>query len=162
MNVHAPAIAARQWIKGSAEAWDHFWFTPRLPHTLAVLRIITGLMMLYSHLVLASDLSSFLGQHAWISNEAARQLHDGAFGMADYGRSYLWHLNNPLLIWLHHGMTILVTAAFAVGFMTRITAPAAWFLQIMVLHRLTGALFGLDQIVTYSAMYLMLAPVVAV
>src|SRR5690606_30172734 len=72
--------------------------------------------------------------------------------------SYLWHLSNPLLLWLHHGATLLITAAFAVGFMTRVTAPAAWFLQIMYLHRLTGTLFGLDQIVTYMVMYLMLTP----
>jgi hypothetical protein len=115
-------------------------------------------MLLYSHLVLATDLSSFLGDNAWINNETARGLHDGAFGFSDYGRSYLWHLSNPLLIWLHHGLTLLVSASFAAGFMTRITAPAAWFLQLMYLHRLTGTLFGLDQIVTYSVMYLMLSP----
>jgi hypothetical protein len=129
-----------------------------MPHTLGVLRVIAGVMLLYSHLVLASDLSSFLGETAWMSNETARQLHDGAFGFSDYGRSYLWYIGNPLLLWLHHGLTILITASFAAGFMTRITAPAAWFLQLMYLHRMTGTLFGFDQIVTYTTMYLMLAP----
>jgi len=31
-------------------------------------------------------------------------------------------------------------------------------LQLMYLHRLTGSLFGFDQIVTYSTMYLMISP----
>jgi uncharacterized membrane protein YphA (DoxX/SURF4 family) len=115
-------------------------------------------MLVYSHLVLARDLSSFLGDHAWVNNETARQLHDGAFGFSDFGRSYLWYLSNPLLLWLHHGLTLLVTASLAVGFMTRFTAPAAWFLQLMYVHRMTGTLFGLDQIITYLAMYLMLSP----
>lgn len=153
-----PIAVSRAWLAGYVEVWNRFWFTPRLPHTLAVLRILTGGMLLYAHLVLASDLTSFLGDHAWINNQTARQLHDGAFGFSDFGRSYLWYLSNPLLLWLHHGLTLLVTASLAVGFMTRITAPAAWFLQLMYLHRLTGTLFGLDQIVTYCAMYLMLAP----
>jgi hypothetical protein len=158
MNLNSPIATSRRWFEGYMAAWDRFWFTPRLPHTLAMLRIITGAMLLYSHLVLASDLSSFLGDHAWINNETARQLHDGAFGFSDLGRSYLWHLSSPLVLWLHHGLALLVTASFAVGFMTRISAPAAWFLQLMYLHRMTGHLFGLDQIVTYAAMYLMLAP----
>ena len=136
--------------------WDQFWFSPRLPDTLAVMRILTGAMLLYTHLVLASDLLSFVGEDAWINNEMARQLHTGAFD--HWGRSYLWHLDSPTTLWIHHVATIVVTAAMMIGYMTRITAPAAWFLQLMYIHRLTGALFGLDQITTYAAMYLMLAP----
>ncbi|MGI9474490.1 MAG: HTTM domain-containing protein [Rubripirellula sp.] len=154
----APWSSAREWFASYIEAWDNFWFTPRLPHTLAVIRIIAGVMLLYSHLVLATDLSSFLGDHAWINNETSRQLHDGSFGFNDLGRTYLWYISSPTLIWIHHLVTMLVTASFAVGFLTRITAPTAWFLQLMYLHRLTGMLFGLDQIMTYSVMYLMLAP----
>lgn len=158
MNTGLLVDQPRLWIASYVEAWDRFWFTPRLPHTLCALRIVTGAMLLYSHLVLATDLSSFLGDNAWVNNETAQQLHNGAFGFTDLGRTYLWHISNPLLLWMHHGLTMLVTAAFAVGFLTRITAPMAWFLQLMYLHRLTGTLFGLDQIVTYSAMYLMLSP----
>ncbi len=114
--------------------------------------------MLYSHLVLATDLEAFLGADAWINPELARSLHDGRFGSADWGRSYLWWIESPILIWLHHLVAILVTIAFTIGLLTRVTGPAAWFLQLMYLHRLTGALFGLDQIITYMAMYLSLAP----
>lgn len=147
-----------RWSKSCLSGWDSFWFTPRLPHTLGLIRIATGLMLLYAHLVLATDLLSFLGAEAWINNDTARQLHDGAFRDADMARSYLWHLDSPSAIWAHHVFTIVVTACFAAGFLTRVTAPLAVGLQLMYLHRLTGALFGLDQIVTYTAMYLMIAP----
>ncbi|WP_442507594.1 HTTM domain-containing protein [Novipirellula sp. SH528] len=158
MNGRTVIELFKAWVLQLVAAWDRFWFTPRYPHVLAILRIVTGGMLFYSHLVLATQLGDFLGDHAWINNATAVQLHDGAFGVSDMGRSYLWHLSNPLLLWLHHGATLLITAAFAIGFMTRVTAPAAWFLQIMYIHRLTGTLFGLDQIVTYMAMYLMLTP----
>ena len=148
----------RSWASGWVNAWDRFWFTPRLPHTLSILRIVTGLMLLYSHLVLASDLMSFVGNEAWINNETARRLHDGAFGFSDFGRTYLWYISNPLILWVHHAIVIAVTACFAAGLLTRFSAPAAWFFQVMYLHRMTGTLFGLDQIVTYAGMYLMLAP----
>lgn len=150
--------SVKNWLCGYVDAWDQFWFTPRQPHALSVLRVITGVMLLYSHLVLATDLSAFLGDTAWVNNETARQLHDGTFGVSDFGRTYLWFISSPGLLWLHHAFTIIVTLCFALGFLTRITSPLAWFLQIMYVHRLTGALFGFDQILTYMAMYLILAP----
>jgi len=148
----------KKWLLGYVDAWDRFWFTPRQPHTVSVLRIITGVMLLYSHLVLATDLTAFLGDSAWVNNETARHLHDGTFGFADFGWSYLWFISSPTFLWAHHVFAIAVTACFALGLLTRITSPLAWFLQLMYLHRLTGTLFGFDQIVTYVAMYLVLAP----
>ena len=150
--------AFRNWVAAIGRDWSNFWFEPRLPNTLCVLRILTGAMLLYCHIVLASDLSSFLGEDAWINNTTAKQLHDNAFLVeGDWGKSYLWYLDGTA-VWAHHILAILVTAAFMVGFLTRVTGPMAWFLQLMYIHRLTGALFGLDQIVTYCAMYLAFAP----
>jgi len=156
MNLRGNSL--KNWLLGYVDAWDRFWFTPRLPHTLSILRIIAGVMLLYSHLVLATDLTAFLGDTAWVNNETAMQLHDGTFGTSDFGRTYLWFISSPTLLWVHHGFAIAVTACFAMGVMTRITSPLAWFLQLMYLHRLTGTLFGFDQILTYVAMYLILAP----
>lgn len=150
--------ATSDWFRQLIAGWDRFWFTPRRPHTLAAIRIATGLMLLYTHLVLATDLLAFLGPNAWIDNTTAAALHRGGYGVSDAGRSYLWWIDSAGVLWAHHLFTILVTAAFAAGAMTRITAPLAWLLQLMYMHRLTGALFGLDQITTLLAMYLMLAP----
>ena len=140
------------------DVWDRFWFTPRRPHVLCALRIATGAMLFYCHLVLAGSLLDFIGPNAWISHEMARQLHDGAFGVSDWARSYLWYIESPTVLYVHHAITMIVTAAMMIGLATRITVPLALFFQLMYLHRLTGALFGLDQIVTYMTMYLALAP----
>lgn len=154
----SPLAFGKRWI----EAWDRFWFTPRAPHTLAVIRIATGLMLLYSHLVVATNLFSFLGDDAWINNETIAALHRGEYSPPDASRSYLWHLSNPLLLCGHHLLTMVVTACFAAGLLTRITAPLTWWLQLMLVHRMTGTLFGLDQVTTMLAMYLMLGPCGAV
>ncbi len=146
------------WMADWMTAWDVFWFTPRLPHALGLIRIATGLMLLYTHVVLATRLDSFLGDTAWINNRVIAALHGGAFGPPDASRSYLWYLSSPAVIWAHHLLTIVVTACFAAGFLTRLTAPLAWLLQLMLVHRLTGTLFGLDQITTMLSMYLMLSP----
>lgn len=149
-------------IDGLIESWDRFWFAARHVETLAVLRILTGAMLVYSHLVLASDLGSFIGPDAWIDNETSRSLHNGTFGEATAAWSYLWNINSPTVIWVHHLVTLAASIAFMVGFLTRVTGPVAWVLQLMVVHRLLGSLFGLDQIVTYCAMYLAFTPCGAV
>lgn len=146
------------WFRDGWRGWNRFWFTPRDPTVLCLLRIAVGLMLFYSHAIFASDLTAFLGDSAWIDNDTARSLHDGTFGPSDWGRSYLWWVERPLWLWLHHALTLGVTLAFAIGLLTRVTAPLALFLQTMYLHRLTGTLFGLDQIVTYMTLYLAIEP----
>ena len=141
------------YLRDIVRLWDQFWFTPCLPHTLAAIRIATGLMLLYTHLVLGTRLLAFLGADAWVTGQAAATLHAN-----DYAWSYLWYVDNPTILWLHHGLTMLVTLCFACGLMSRITIPLAWFLQLMYMHRLTGSLFGLDQMTTMLTMYLMLTP----
>lgn len=148
----------KHYAAGITRGWNQFWFTPRLCDTLGLLRIVTGLMLLYGHLVLASDLLAFIGPDGWMNSEVARGLHDGTLAEANAASSYLWNITSPTLLALHHGFTIVVTLAFAAGFVTRFAAPLALFLQLMYLHRLTGALFGLDQIATYCTMYLALTP----
>ena len=149
-------------IDGLVEMWDQFWFSMRHVDTLAVLRILTGAMLVYSHLVLASNLDAFIGPDAWIDNETSRSLHNGTFGEATAAWSFLWNIGSPTVIWVHHMVTIAASVAFMVGFLTRLTGPLAWVLQLMVLHRLLGSLFGMDQIVTYCAMYLAFTPCGAV
>src|SRR6056297_2302964 len=127
--------ATWDWRGEIAAAWDRFWFTPKTCETLAVIRIATGLMMTYMHLVLATDLMAFVGPNAWIDAETARNLHIGTYGQFDLGRSYLWHVSSPGWLWLHHGFAIAVSLAFAVGFLTRITAVLAWFVMLMYIHR---------------------------
>ena len=39
------------WARAIAREWDRFWFTPEQPHTLALIRILGGAMMFYTHLV---------------------------------------------------------------------------------------------------------------
>jgi hypothetical protein len=110
-------------------------------------------MLVYMHLVWGSDLLSFLGPDAWLTGEVIRLIHQG-----DYTWSYLNYIDSPAMLWAHHLLMLVVALCFAVGLGTRITAPLAWFLNLMYCHRLTGHLFGLDQVMMLLLMYLMLAP----
>ena len=147
--------AVVSWV---AERWDRFFFEPSLPATVAVIRIVCGAMLFYSHLVWTFGLDAWLGPNAWIDAELSRQLQDGTLGEATSVWSHLWFVQSPTLLYLHQFFVLLITGCFAAGLATRITAPLAWFFQLMAIHRLIGAQFGLDQITLYAAMYLMLTP----
>lgn len=144
--------SARRWVADLGCAWDSFWFTPRLPHTLAAIRIACGAMLVYVHVIWASLLTDFMGAHAWIDRQTVMDLHQ-----ADWAWSWLWYIESPSLLWIHQIIAIFASALMMLGLGTRIVVPLAWWMTLMVCHRMTLALFGLDQIVVMLSMYLMVS-----
>lgn len=140
------------WIRQWAAAWDRFWFTPKSPTTLAVIRIACGAMLAYVHLIWAFLASDFLGSNAWISTDTVRELH-----REDWAWSWLWYIESPSLILLHQLVAIAASLGMMLGFLTRLATPLAWWMTLMICHRLTGALFGLDQVLMMLSMYLMIS-----
>lgn len=135
-----------QWFVG----WDKFWFTPSQPQTLAMIRIACGAMLFYVHLIWTSSLTDFMGRSAWLNRNAIQQLHT-----EDFGWSWLFYTDNLALLWCHEAIAMLACLCMALGLVSRVTIPLAWWMTLMVCHRMTGALFGLDQVVVMLAMYLM-------
>ena len=48
-----------------ADAWSEFWFTPRDPTLLGLMRILAGLVTLYTFVIHGFTLQAFLGENAW-------------------------------------------------------------------------------------------------
>ncbi|MEX2026686.1 MAG: HTTM domain-containing protein [Pirellulaceae bacterium] len=138
-------------------AWDRFWFAPSMPHTLAAMRILTGLMLFYTHFVLALDLQAFLGQNAWVNTSTALLLNTDVSG-ARWAFSYLYYIQSPAILWTAHVAALVALAMFTAGLFTRVTSVLSFIITLSYCHRLSGALFGLDQINLFLVMYLMLAP----
>lgn len=142
----------RNWLLAWGAGWDRFWFAARAPHTLAAMRIACGAMLAYVHIVWASVISDFMGANAWMSADVVRSLHS-----TDWAWSWLWYTESPTLLVLHQCVAIVASLLMMVGLLTRVAVPLAWWMTLMVCHRLTGALFGLDQVVVMLSMYLMLS-----
>ncbi len=146
----------KQWTaewNNACSKWDQFWFSPQSQDTLAFLRICTGAMLAYIHLIWLIDLDSYMGPHAWVDRATMLQLKGGSSAW-----TYLWYIDSLPFLYAHELLAIAAGLAMAVGFLTRITLPLVWFLTLMVCHRMTGMLFGLDQVVMMISMYLILAP----
>lgn len=140
------------WLREFASGWDRFWFAPTAPHTLAIIRICCGAMLAYVHAIWASLLTDFMGVNAWINRATVLQLHE-----QDWAWSWLWYVDSPIVLATHQAVAIIASLCMMAGCLTRITTPLAWWMTLMVCHRMTLALFGLDQIVIMLSMYLMIS-----
>src|SRR5262245_61021455 len=55
-------------VNGIKNAWNavvRFWFNPTDPTTLGFIRVVTGLMLVYTHFAYSYDLTGFFGKNSW-------------------------------------------------------------------------------------------------
>lgn len=143
----------RQWFGDLLAVWNQFWFQPTQPHTLALIRILAGAMLLYTHAVWTLDLEAFLGPNSWLNRDAAL-----AMNRSPYAWSFWWWVDSPTAIWAIHLIALVIFFLLLIGCATRWVAPISFLLTLAYCHRLPGAMFGLDQVNAMLAMYLMLGP----
>jgi hypothetical protein len=154
----APAMSAdagpiRSWFHQVAAGWDRFWFTPSDPATLALIRILAGGMLFYTHLVWGFALNDFFGEHGWLEPRAVQLvLRDS------YTWSYLWWCHTPLTLGIAHLLALVVFALLTIGLFSRTMSVLAFVATASYVGRAPGALFGLDQINLLLSMYLMVGP----
>ncbi|MEZ6102956.1 MAG: HTTM domain-containing protein [Pirellulaceae bacterium] len=151
-----PVVAA--WIREGWQGWDRFWFTPTDPATLCMIRVLGGSMILYTHLVWTLVLTDFFGANSPISLEYARQFQRGFADAPSFAIGYLHWFQQPMLLWIVHLAALVVLFLFTIGLWTRVTSILTFLIVVSYVHRVPGALFGLDQINVMLSLYLMVGP----
>lgn len=139
--MNALATPVRNWFLDVARGWDAFWLTGQLPHTLAVIRILGGAMLFYTHLIWALNSSDFLGPNSWITRDLSLAMHAQSYAFSPF-----WYIDSPVLLWMVHLISLAAMALLTVGLFTRPAAVVSWLACVWYCHRLEGALFGLDQV----------------
>jgi hypothetical protein len=153
MNSLVKAIG--DWFTNVWTGWNRFWFEPQQPHTLAIVRILGGAMLLYTHLIWFVNQSMFLGRDSWLDARTAALLNTAGDG-SNYTWSYLYYVDSPALLGLLNLGACLVFLMLTLGLFTRVTSILSFIITLAYCHRLTGSLYGLDQINAVIATYLML------
>jgi len=128
-------------LKDGLKTWDQFWFTPRDPYWLGILRILAGLMLLYTHAVWTIDFDGFLGPERRTSDHFLTLMNP-----TDWAWSHFHWSSDPLFLWTMHFAALAAMLAFTLGFLMPWTGWIATFFAISYAHRASGTLFGLDQI----------------
>jgi vitamin K-dependent gamma-carboxylase-like protein len=100
------------------------------------------------------DLEAFLGPHSWLTSATVYGMNRGPTGQ-NFAFSYLYWIDSPQVLWALHMGALAVFAMLTAGLFTRVTSVLACIITLSYCHRLTGTLFGLDQINAFIATYLM-------
>jgi hypothetical protein len=138
---------------GEAEdGWNRFWFTPSDPTVLGAIRVLTGLMLVYTHVVWGLQLEAFFGPDGWLSREVVETAQGDQIAW-----SYWWHVPAGW-IWPVHIAGLLVLVAFTLGVATRATSVLAFVIVVSYVNRVPCALFGLDQINGFLTLYCAVGP----
>jgi len=144
----------RELCEAVRDRWNYFWFRPEDPATLGLIRIAAGSMLFYTHLIWTKDAAAFFGADAWLSREWASTYYNNS----PFAWTYFWEVSSPLVLSMANIVALVVLGLYTVGLWTRATSILAFIITVSYVHRVPGALFGLDQINGLLALYLMLGP----
>ena len=129
-------------------AVNDFWFAPRSPKMLGVIRLLTGLLLLYTLAVWTLELNTFFATDGLIP-QAYRQASGLKFAWSHLD----WFAGSPTMLLVVHCVGMLVVLLFTAGIQTRVTAVLTAALAISYSNRSIGVDFGLDQILAFLCMY---------
>ncbi len=135
-----------------ARGWNDFWYTPVDPSLLGLIRIVTGLVLLYEHAIWGAALQDFFGQDAWMN----RDLID--FILKDQYAYTFWWSVPPRWTWVAYFCSMTVLFWFTIGLWTRISSILSVVVVISFAHRVPEALFGLDKLIGMLILYLAIGP----
>ncbi len=170
-----PGRSPRDWFR----AWDRFWFRPSDPTVLGLIRLCTGLVLVYSQLMFSFDLQSYVGAEAWVDDGPGGAAHtlryelpfvtlptgwqvtdpaDLVIGRGHYFWSVFYHVHDPRWVYAVHFGILAIMVLFTVGLWTRITSVLAWAGGMCYLQRAPTLLFGMDTMSNLLLLYLMIGP----
>lgn len=143
-------FAVKEYFAQVATGWNKFWFQSIDCATLAVMRILVGVLLLYTHLVWTLELQTFFSEEGVLPSAYRHGLQGravGAWSHFDISSSAIW-------LYGSHIVALVVFGLFTIGMWTRVTGVLAAAFVISYANRATGALFGLDQISAFLTLYL--------
>lgn len=143
----------RSFVREAVSGWNRFWFEPSHPAALAVIRMATGTLLFYSHVIWALHSGVFYGKDSWLNEAAVRSLNPrGAFSLLSLVDG------EPAAVAAVHGLALTAAFCLAVGCCSRVAAMASFVLTVTFAHRNPAALYGFDQILGFLTLYLTVNP----
>ena len=139
-------------------AWTQFWFTPRDPFVLCLLRVLAGIVALYYVVSHSADLVRWFGPDGILNASATQQLTGADQLRYSFHYSFLYLAETPTSLWILHGASILVLAAYTLGAWSRWTSILALIVVLAYVHRAPLLTGQFEPVLTLLLAYLSLAP----
>ena len=140
-------------LKGIRRTWDSFFFTPQSPVPIAVFRILYGICVSLTLLLLYPDWLEWLGVHAWVSENTMKILEPGPrinlFTLLPQNDHWV-----AAFFWVSLAFAILLT----VGLWTPISSVAVFLCVVSINQRALPITHGGDKFLRAAGFFLMFAP----
>jgi hypothetical protein len=133
--------------------WNRFFFAEQSPVPLALFRIVYGLLVIVTILLLKADWISWYGTHAWMSLDTMRELEPGVrlnlfTILPKDDRSVI------ALFWIFLASAVLLT----VGFLSRLNSIVVYLCLASIQQRNLYILHGGDTFLRVAGFFLIFAP----
>jgi hypothetical protein len=178
MKTQPPVTAeAPDGVPNVIRAWDRFWFSPRDPTALGVIRIFAGALVLYVHLAYSFGLFSYVGKEAWIDDDLMTWIRTE---WPNYGTtpdwkttafqpspvvfrgqsivSWFFEVRDPAWVVVVHVSTLVALFLLTIGLCTRLASVVSWLAALSYIERSLTTVFGMDTMMMIVLLYLMLSP----
>jgi hypothetical protein len=129
-------------------AWERFWFQPEATSTLALLRIVFGVLVFWWTLSLAPDLDAFFGKGGVLPSQPST---GGVWGVLGIWKS-------DVAVQVLFAVLLIASVALIVGYHTRVASLLVFVGVLSFVRRNPFVLNTGDGLLKVMAFYLMLAP----
>jgi hypothetical protein len=135
------------------EAWNGFFFTPRSPLPVALFRILYGICVLMTLILLHSDWLNWFGIHAWVLEDTMKVIEPGPrinlFTLLPQSDHWITGF-----FWLSLAFAVLLT----VGLWTRISSIVVFVCVVSIDQRALLIMHGGDTFLRITGFFLIFAP----
>jgi hypothetical protein len=140
-------------LRSLAQAWNRFFFRKQSPTPIALFRIVYGLLVIATLLLLRPDWLSWYGTHAWVSLPTMQTVEPGTrlnlFTIIPQTDAWI-----DSFFWIFLGSAILLMA----GFLTRANSVIVFLCLTSVHQRNLFITHGGDTFLRVAGFFLMFAP----
>ncbi len=140
-------------VKSFIAAWNKFFFEPRSPVPISVFRIVYGLLVVATLILLRPDWLAWYGPHAWVSLSTMHTLEPGTrlnlFSIIPQTDGWI-----NAYFWVFLGSATLLT----IGFLTRFNSVLVYLCLASMQQRNLSILHGGDTFLRVSGFFLIFAP----
>jgi len=135
------------------KAWDHFFFTPQSPIPIALFRILYGICVSATVILLHSDWLDWFGVHSWISLSTMTAVEPGIrlnlFTLMPQDDRWI-----AAFFWIFLGFAVLLT----IGLWTRVSSVAVFLCLASIQQRNLFMAHGGDTFLRVVGFFLIFAP----
>jgi len=139
-------------------AWQQFWFQPRDPWILSVLRIIAGISSVYFFLSYTTELVNYFGATGVLDQQTLTRVVTNFGSESVYRISILQLSSDASFLYTIHVISILIALAMTAGFFSRVTTPLTFLMVLSYVHRGPMITGQFEPVLTMILAYLSLGP----